>query len=195
MPLEKPQPRRATVKAFRTGLDQLIQLKRAPSNLPKESDPQRIYSLSLRAIINGKGLKAAKPVVWEFMLGGGGKPAVIVSVGDPPGKAPPRVTSLTRDPEAAEAVRLTRRIGKLSQVRHHRFELRHLRISPLSMGAYWLKSLESGQPDLAVPYRAIPKKMEAMRAYPMDRFLAVLRPIAVKYMAAAQALRRKSKAA
>lgn len=194
MPLKRPQPSRATEKAFRDGLIAMMDMGRAPRGLSIEGEPQRIYSLSLKALVKGKGVQAAKPVVWEFLVGGQPKPAVLIAIGDPPGKEPPRLTSLTREPVAAEALDATRQVERLPHVRRHQYELRRLRIAALSIGAFWLKALDKGQADLAVPYHAIHDKLKRMQAYTMDEFLAVVRPIAEKRLADEAALRRKAKA-
>ena len=193
MPLKRPRPSRATTEAFRKGLAQMIALDRAPANLPREAFPQRIYVLGLKAIAKGRGVERARPMVWEFLMGGGGTPGVLVCVGDPPGKKPPRMTSMTHDPIASDAIRATRAVEALPQVQKHRYELRRLRISALSIGAFWLKSLDKGRPDLAIPYHAIQAKLKRMQAYPMEEFLSVLRPIAEQRHEAEAKLRAKAK--
>jgi hypothetical protein len=193
MPLKKPQPPPATRKAFHRGLTAMIELGRAPKGLPSGGLPQRIYVLSLRAIAKGRGVERAKPMVWEFLVGGERKPAVLISIGDPPGKKRPRMTSLTRGPVAAAALEATRQVETLPRVRRHKYELRRLRISSLSIGAFWLKSLEKGKPDLAVPYHTIHEKLKQLQAYTMEEFLSVIRPIAKKRLAAEGALADKAK--
>lgn len=195
MPLKKPQPSSATTKAFRDGLAEMIHLGRAPEGLPKVGFPQRVYALSLRNIVKGKGVERAKPVVWEFLVGETSGPVVVVAIGDPPAGKLPRMTSLMRQPDAAETAQATHQVEMLPGVRQHRYELRRLRIPALSLGAFWLKSLEKGQPDVAVPYHAIHKTLKRMHTYPMDEFLSVVRPIAEKHLAHEAALRRKSKTA
>jgi len=195
MPLKKPQPSPATRKAFHRGLTEMIELGRAPKDLPSGGLPQRIYVLSLRAIAKGQGLKRAKPMVWEFLVGGDRKPAVLIAIGDPPGKKRPRMTSLTRGPVASAALEATRQVETLPRVQRNKYELRRLRISALSIGAFWLKSLEKGKPDLAVPYHAIHQKLKRMQAYTMDEFLSVIRPVAEKRLAAETALVDKAKSA
>jgi len=193
MPLKKPQPSPATRKAFRLGLAAMIELGRAPKGLPASGLPQRIYVLSLRAIAKGRGVERAKPMVWEFLVGGDRKPAVLIAIGDPPGKKPPRMTSLLRGPVAAAALKATRQVENLPRVRRHKYELRRLRISSLSIGAFWLKSLEKGKPDLAIPYHTIHEKLKRMQAYTMDQFLSAIRPVAEKRLEAEAALVDKAK--
>ena len=194
MALKKPQPSLATRKAFRDGLTEMIVLGRAPKTMPAKAIPQRIYVLSLKSLLKDTGMKRAKPMLWEFLVGGGSQPALIVNIGDPSKKKNPRMTSLTRDPVASEALEASRRVEALPHVRRHRYELRRLRIGALPIRAFWLKSLEKGQPDLAVPYNAIHKKLKRMHAYPMDKFLSVARGIVEQRLAAETALRSKTKA-
>jgi hypothetical protein len=193
MPLKKPQPSSATKKAFQDGLAEMIQLGRAPESLPKVGFPQRTYALSLDDIVKGRGVERAKPVMWEFQVGRDSGPIVIVCIGDPPPKKPPRMTSLTREPGAGEAAKARQQVERLPQVREHSYELRRLRIAALSLGAFWLKSLKKGESDLAVPYQALYEKLKSMHAYPMEEYMSVVLPIAKKRLASETALRRKDR--
>ena len=118
-------------------------------------------------------------MVWEFLIGSVSGPAVAISVAHPPPGQPPRMTSVTRGSDPAEGLEATRQIEKLPQVQAQNYELRRLWIAGLSLGAFWLRSLERG-PDLAVPFHTLDQELERMRAYPMDEFLAVVRPLAEK---------------
>jgi hypothetical protein len=172
-------PPRATRKACREGLAEMIRYHRVPKDLPKLDTPQQIYILSLQDIVQGKGIGDPKPMVWEFLIGAASGPAVAICVAHPAPGQLPRMTSVTRGPAPAEALEATRQVEKLPQVQAGNYELRRLRIAGLSMGAFWLRSLGRG-PDLAVPYHALDQELEKMRAYPMDEFLAVVRPLAEK---------------
>ncbi len=179
MALKKPVPPPATRKAFQAGLAEMIRLGRAPKGLPSEDFPQQIYALGLRNIIRGPNLRGASHVAWEFIVGTPSGPAVSVYVGHPPKGVPPKMTSLARDPIATEALQATRAVERLPETRSHDYELRRLRIPGLSVGAFWLKSLEGG-PDLVVPYHAVAHKLKTMRAYSMDEFMSIVRPLAEK---------------
>jgi len=179
MALTKPIPSARMRKAFRDGLAEMIRLGRAPKGLPRENYPQQIYSLGLEDIVKGIGVRAAKPVVWEFLVGDSSGPAIAVYVGQPPRGTPPKMTSVTRGPMTGEALKATHAVEALPQLRVRNYELRRLRISGLSIGAFWLKS-EDGGGDLAVPYHAVVDKLVRMRAYPMEEFLSIVRPLAAK---------------
>jgi hypothetical protein len=124
-------------------------------------------------------LKDPKPAVWEFLVGSASGPAVAVNVAYPRPGQPPRMTSITRGSVPAEALEATRQVKRLLVVRSGNYELRRLRIAGLSIGAFWLRSLE-GAPDWAIPYHTITRELERMRPYPMNEFLAVIRPLAEK---------------
>ena len=179
MALIKPAPSRETRRAFREGLAEMIQLGRAPRDLATTVDPQQIYILGVSEIAKGAGIDHARPMVWEFLVGSAAGPAVAVNVAHPPPGTPPRMTSLTRGPIPAEALQATQDVERLPQVRARDYELRRLRISGLSIGAFWLRA-RTGGADLAVPYHAIQHQLERMRAYPMHEFLRVVRRLAVQ---------------
>ena len=172
-------PPRATRKACREGLAEMIRYHRVPKDLAKEDSPQQIYILSLREIAQGKGMGDPKPMVWEFLIGAVSGPVVAICVAHPAAGQPPRMTSVMRGSDPAVALEATRQVEKLPQVQAHNYELRRLWIAGLSLGAFWLRSLERG-PDLAVPYHTLDHELERMRAYPIDEFLAVIRPLAEK---------------
>jgi hypothetical protein len=172
-------PPRATRKACQEGLAEMIRYHRVPKDLPKLDTPQQIYILSLQEIVQGKGIPDPKPMVWEFLIGTASGPAVAISVAHPAPGQPPRMTSVTRGSDPAEALQATRQVEKLPQVQARNYELRRLRIAGLSIGCIWLRALGAG-PDLAVPSHALDQELEKMRAYPLDEFLAVVRPLAEK---------------
>lgn len=177
MALTKPTPSAAIRKAFRDGLNEMIQQGRAPRDLAKMVDPQQIYVLAVSDLANGGGIVDARPAVWEFLVGRVTGPAVAVCIAHPPKGMPPRMTSLTRGEIPAEALEATHQIERLPQVQARDYELRRLRISGLSIGAFWLKA-STGNRDLAVPYHAIHHELQRMRAYPMGEFIKVIRPLA-----------------
>lgn len=179
MALRRPVPSPATRKAFREGLAEMVRLRRAPQGLPPDPYPQQIYAFGLHQVVKGPDLARARHVAWEFLLGSESGPAVSVFVGHAPRGTPPKMTSIAREPLATQAIRLTLLVEKLPEVQRHNYELRRLRVPALSIGAFWLKSLE-GRPDLVVPYEAIARKLKRMQAYPVEEFMSVVRPLAEK---------------
>jgi hypothetical protein len=179
MALITPNPPRATRKAFREGLAEMIRYGRAPKDLLKQDAPREIYTLTLEEIVQGKGLGEPKPTAWEFLVGSASGPAVAVGVAHPPPGKAPRMTSVTRGPDPAEALHAAEQVAKLPQVQARNYELRRLWIAGLYIGAYWLRAREGG-PDLVVPDHALARELERMRAYSMDEFLAVVKTVAEK---------------
>lgn len=190
--LKKRRASRATLAAFHEGLAEMIELGRVPAGISKQADAQQIFKLDLAPIVDGSGLKAAEPVAWDFLVGGGSMPVFLAAI-NTRGKKPPKMTSLTGAPMAAKAAAATALVENLPRVRAHRYELCRLRIPALSLGAFWLRSLEKGVGDLAVPYHAIHHQLKSMHAYPMEEFLAVMRRIAEKRLKDEGALRRKAR--
>jgi hypothetical protein len=172
-------PPRATREAFRKGLAEMVRYGRAPQDLAKQDTAQQLYILTLEEIVRGTGLGEPKPTAWEFVVGTAAGPAVAIGVAHPPPGQSPKVTSVIRGPDPAEALQALQQVKKLPQVRARNYELRLLLIAGLYIGAYWLRALEGGS-DLAVPFHALARELEHMRAYPMDKFLAVIKPLAEK---------------
>jgi hypothetical protein len=191
MPLTKPLPSAETRKAFQDGLAELNELGRLPEGLPPEDTPQQIFILDIHQIAAGAGLGDARPAVWQFLLGGSSGPAVAAAVGHPPAGTLPRMTSLARGPLINKAIQATLDVEKLPQVRDHDYELRRVAIAELCIRAFWLKSLE-GRVDLAIPYHhAETDKLELMRAYPADDFMAIVRRLAKRRLKHDEAARPK----
>jgi len=157
----------------------MIRHGRAPNDLAKQDAPRQIYTLTLEEIAQGTGLGDPKPTAWEFLVGCAPGPVVAVGVAHPPPGQAPRMTSVTRGPDPAEALHAAQQVEKLPQVQARNYELRRLWIAGLYIGAYWLRALEGG-PDLVVPDHAMARELERMRAYSMDEFLAVIKPLAEK---------------
>lgn len=178
MPLIKPRPSTKTRKAYEDGLTEMIQLGRAPADLPPGVDPQRLYSLDLHDVVDGTGIAGAKPVVWQFLVGTAAGPAVACEVGNPPAGKAPRLTSLLRGAPVTQAIQATQDVARLPQVKNHKYQLRRLHIGGF-LGAFWLKSLQGGT-DLIVPFHAVAEELKPMHAYTVDEFLTVVRPLALK---------------
>jgi hypothetical protein len=179
MALINQTPPAKTRRAFKKGLAEMIELGRAPTDLPRGDYPQQIYALGLDDIVVRKNLEDVKPVAWEFLMGRATGPAIAVAVRHPHTGQEPKVTSLMRGPLIAQAIQATHMVQKLRQVQRRNYELRRLRIPALSIGAFWLKSLDGGD-DFVVPYQTVADELEPRTAYPMDEFLTIIRPMARK---------------
>lgn len=190
MALINQEPPAETRKAFKKGLATMIKLGRAPTDLPPGNYPQQIYTLGIDDIVVRKNLRDASPVAWEFLMGKASGPAIAVCVGHPRRGQPPKMTSLRIGREIAKAIQATHMVEKLPQVQDRDYELRRLRIPALSIGAFWLKSLDDGD-DLAVPYHAIVNEFERTRAYPMEEYMTIVRELAKKQKKLGDSRRRK----
>ena len=190
MALINQRPPARTRKAFEEGLAEMIELGRAPTDLPPGEYPQQIYALALDDILAGKNLQDLTSVAWEFLMGNASGPAIAVSIRHPRAGQKSKMTSLARGPQIAKAIQSTHMVQRLPQVQHRDYELRRLRIPALSIGAFWLKSLE-GEDDLVVPYQALPEQLEPKRAYPVEKFMTVVRQMAQKLSKSDDSNRRK----
>jgi hypothetical protein len=168
-------------KAYEDGLEEMIELDRSPTGLP-EGLPQPVYVLHSSDIAGGKGLSAAKHTAWRFYRGTFAGPAVSLEVGKTEvGKTAhgrqPRMTSLTDGHSVQVAFRQVSLIERFPTVRVKDYELRRLKI-PGTLTAFWLKSHIEGK-DLLVLIAGKLRGLKYMKPYPAERFLAILRPIAL----------------
>ena len=177
MSLIKPIPSKAIRDACSEGLKELSGLGRVPTDLGPTYLPQQIYHLDIHAAANGTGLEAAKPVVWQFLLGSPSGPAVAADVAHRRRGTKPKMTSLARGPLIAKSIQSTLDVERMPEVQRHNYELRRLWISGVNIRAFWLKSLD-GRADLAVPYHKAARELVDMRVYPMDEFLSIVQPLA-----------------
>ena len=177
MPLLRPNPPKKIWKAYHDGLVEMIELDRSPTGLP-EGLPQQIYVLQLSDIANGKGLPAAKHTAWRFYNGSFAGPAVSITVGEAARGRKPSMTSLSHGIPVQKTFQQVRQIEHLPPVRIADYELRRLRI-PGMVTAFWLKSHIDGR-DLVEPIAEKLRSLKYMNPYPAEKFLAIMRPIALK---------------
>jgi hypothetical protein len=163
-------------KAYQDGLLEMVELDRSPTGLP-EGLPQPIYVLQLSGIAGGKGLSAAKHTAWRFYRGTVAGPAVAIEVGRTARGRQPRMTSLSDGHSVQVTFQQVSRIEHLPQVRVSDYELRRLKI-PGTLTAFWLKSHIEGN-DLVVPIAERLRSLKYMKPYPVETFLAILRPVAL----------------
>ena len=144
-----------------------------------------IFTLGLRDIVNTAGIQAAKPAGWRFLAGHLSGEVVAADVTEPiPGaaqNATPKMTSLSRDPLIARAIRAIHEVETLPEVQEKHYELQVLRIPGLLIEAFWLKSRDTGA-DLVVPVLTRSRELQVMRAYPIAEFLNIVRPMTTKFL-------------
>lgn len=155
----------------------MIEIDRSPAGLP-EALPERLYVLQLADIASGGDLSRARHTGWRFYAGTLAGPAVSATVGEPARGERPLMTSLVHGHYVQKDFQEVRQVEELPQVRAANYELRRLKI-PGVVGAFWLKSPVEGG-DLIVPYASLLRGLQRMKPYPAKRFLAILRPYALK---------------
>jgi hypothetical protein len=177
VPLLRPNPSKKMWKAYHEGLVEMIELDRSPTGLP-EGLPQRIYVLQLADIAKGHDLSAAKAAAWRFYNGSFAGPATAITVGEQLRGGVPKMSSLSHGHTVQKTFQQVSQVEGLHQVRVADYELRRLRI-PGCATAFWLKSHIEGN-DLVVPIAERLRSLIYMKPYSADRFLAIMRPIALK---------------
>ena len=160
---------------------EMIEIDRSPAGLP-ETLPEHLYVLQLADIADGGDLSAAKHTGWRFYAGTLAGPAISATVGEPRRGTRPAMTSLVHGHYVQQVFHEVRQVESLPQVRAANFELRRLKI-PAVVGAFWLWSPVEGA-DLIVPYTSLLRNLKRMKPYPAKKFLAILRPYALKRMQA-----------
>jgi hypothetical protein len=155
---------------------EMIELDRSPTGLP-EGLPQPIYVLHLGDIAGGKGLAAADHTAWRFYRGSFAGPAVAVEVGRTARARRPGMTSLSDGHTVQATFQQVGRIEQLHPVRVADYELRRLKI-PGTLTAFWLKSHIEGK-DLMVLIAGKLRGLKYMKPCPVEKFLAILRPLAI----------------
>src|SRR5258708_29536909 len=180
MSLIKPVPSDQTRRALAAGVKDFVNpgdptgdvLLQAPQGL-------HVFAVGLRDIANGVGIEGAKSAGWRFLAGSPIGPAVSGDVIEREGEAP-KMTSLSRDPLVGAAIRATHEVETLPEVRAHDYTLQVLRIPGLLIEAFWLKS-QTGGGDLVVPVLARTRQLQLMRAYPMEEFLSLVKPLTAEF--------------
>ena len=145
-----------------------------------------IFTLGLRDIMNGAGLREAKAAGWRFLAGNLSGEVVAADIIQPlPGTAQngaAKMTSLSHDPVIADAIRAVNEVETLPEVQNRNYELQVLRIPGLLIEAFWLKSHDAGG-DLIVPVLTRARELSRMKAYPVADFLNIVRPMTAKFLA------------
>jgi len=182
MALIKPVPSDQTKRALLTGVADFIAKTDPLGNVLKQTPlGLHVFTLRLQDIVNGVGIAGAKSAGWRFLAGSPFGPAVAGDVIERPGAAP-KMTSVSRDPLIAAAIRATHEVETLPEVQRNDYELRVVRIPGLLIEAFWLKSTAGG-PDLAIPVLTRTKQLQPMKVYPLDEFLNIVGPLTRSFLA------------
>lgn len=176
MPLVKALPPKLYERAFRKGLEEMIQMDGAPAGLTGWL-ALRNFSLTLGQAVSGNGLSGVRPGPWRFVTGSPKGPAVAIVVSNSPRGHRPKMTSMTSGLTAQKAFDDLEEIEKLPAVRRRQYVLRRLRVAGL-VGAYWLAPRGGSAKDLVIPYFSVVPRLKDMKPYSIDEFLARIRPVA-----------------
>jgi hypothetical protein len=180
-PIKSPTPPPAALDALRSGLGQMRGLAGAPAaavaSLAAETAaapdtlPHETYHLGLDAIQAKRGVAAAEPVGWRYILGRADQPnalAAEVHSGDD-GFV---FAGVNEGPFNQHLTDTLRRIE--SQIPGGDYEPRLLRIPALYIAAVWLKSQSPAQSDLYVPLEPSNPEVTPGRIYAAKEFEAAL---------------------
>jgi hypothetical protein len=181
MPLIAPEPPRQADESVRSTFHTIVQtgklklpsLRNATGRLSL-AEPHQIFSLGLNDLVAGKGLEAAKPTGWRYLVQEDDK--VLAAAETLAGESnAEHVFSSFNDSRfvasTAEAIRTAR---ALPEVGEGTFELRLLRVPALYVEAVWIYG-PRGDSDLLIPLDPSPVSVATGQAIPAARLLEELR--------------------
>jgi hypothetical protein len=188
MPLAFPRAPAAVAHVFRDGLAELIEACWVPTGLPI-GRPLEVWVLDVRHLLNEKAnvRRDAKLVQWQCLVGNlrsrrtrprrRGR-VFAVDVACPRGSKAPCITGLERGSHVGDVFEEVKDLQKRPWLKSGRYTLRRLRI-PVLASVFWLRSSGNAK-DYVVPYHSATRKLTRMRIYRMEKFLAILKPLAEK---------------
>jgi hypothetical protein len=180
MALIAPKPPRQAMDAVRTTFLELNKNRafkspalRSATGPLQLTEPHEVFTLGLTDLVAGKGLDAAKPTGWRYLVQEDDKvlaSAESVAVGP----ANEHVFSAFNEgsfvASSASAIRAVREIPEVEQ---GSFELRLLNVPGLYVLALWLHSVQ-GKDDLLVPLAPSPVEAPAGKPVPATVLLKEL---------------------
>lgn len=145
--------------------------------------PHRMFEVDLADLAAGRGVEAARPVGWRWLVHDGEHTVGAVEVSD---GGPGPAARFTQGPFTTCTDAAVATIRNLPQIERGYFELRLLHIPGLYTVALWLADLIGWQ-DLLVPLAPAPPGVQPLRAYPADELADALGARSRRLLAAAQA--------
>ncbi|MCF2527562.1 hypothetical protein [Yinghuangia soli] len=142
-----------------------------------------MFEVDLADLAAGRGVEAARPVGWRWLVHDGGHTVGAVEVADT-GHGP--VARFTEGPFTTCTDAAVATVRSLPQIERGYYELRLLHIPGLYTVALWLADLIGWQ-DLLVPLAPAPPGVQPLRAYPADELAGALGARGRRLLAAAQA--------
>lgn len=189
MPIERPEPPRASIAALQAMLPALMgsagirhsaptfaaSLVNSPRGLSSPGLSYPVYSLGLDSVAAGARLSKAKLAAWRHEFSSGDEVvAAEVSAGRQPRFSGLNVSSRFRSvsQELRSAAEASKGFAELS------YQLRLLQISALGIRALWLKSQPPSRTDVVIPLAPTRPELTANRHYSPTEFIEALRPAA-----------------
>jgi hypothetical protein len=119
------------------------------------AQPHQVFSLGLADLVSGRGLEAAKPTGWRYLVQSGENALASAETAVTPA-GPEHVFSAFNSgrlvASTAEAIRTAQRLPRVNQ---GSFELRLLRVPGLYFTAVWVHDTQ-GTDDLLIPLEPSP---------------------------------------
>ena len=181
MPLRVPAPPTEAADAVRTtfqafadsGTFRLPALRNATGPL-QLTQPHQVFTLSLADLAAGRGLEAAKPTGWRYLVQEGDN-TIAAADAVPAGPGSGYVFSALNEgrfvTSTAGAIQAAQAIPEVSQ---GEFELRLLQVPALHAMALWLHDLQESANDLLVPLEPSPVETPAGQPVPAAVLLGEL---------------------
>jgi hypothetical protein len=180
MPLNIPEPPEgaaavvsSTVRAFaETGNFRLPALRNATGPL-QITQSHQVFTLGLTDLVAGRGLEAAQPSGWRFLIQDGEQVVAAAETISTGAGAAHLFSSFNEGPFARSTADAIRIAQQLSEVAHGNFELRLLRVPALYFTAVWVHDTE-GTGDLLIPLAPAPTGIPAGQATAATTLLSEL---------------------
>lgn len=125
--------------------------------------PHRMFEIDLADLAAGRGVEAARPVGWRWLIHERGRTVGAVEVAEPVGGPP--LARFTEGPFTTGTDAAVATVRSLPHVERGYYELRLLHIPGLYTVALWLADL-AGWQDLLVPLAPAPPGVQPLRPYP-----------------------------
>jgi len=139
--------------------------------------PHPVYELGLDDLAAGKGIEAARPIAWRYLLVTGDQVCQAAELfPDPQGGS--RFGALTTGYAAAEEEAL-RLAEQLPEIQQGTYEIRALRVPALYVMALWLKDQNGTRDHFIVMPPAFPP-VQPLHPYSTADLLALLQPLAAR---------------
>jgi len=138
--------------------------------------PYPVYELGLDDLAAGRGIDAARPVAWRYLLVSNGRARQAAEIVPDRGGGGSQFGALTTGFVAGEEEAL-RLAEQLPEIKQGTYEIRALRVPALYVMALWLKDVQGDDDRFIVMPPAFPP-VQALHAYATRDLLGVLHPMA-----------------